>query len=440
MYFIFSLMNPSLTPLLQSLTVALGILFLSLSATILYKIVERTYNKRTKISDLSVALACFSVFFNPFIVEWFLFFDVAVMTFGVFCAMLGTYLLLSHDNSTTRRNWLLAVVLFVISAFAYQSSPGIGAAVLTLFLLARLREKKTIRKDIRSLLLAISPFLIGVVINFVFVKIMNLNISDPRTQGSINPIYNLLTGIKYFNHTALYAYGFIPRLITIFMCLIISVIFMTNIYLSRTTRKEKVFTVTISALAIFAFYILAIFAPLGMSSDRMYFMPRNTPFTIALFSFMFITFIILDKKFAKSILASIMAVAWFILTAYSTITLQMFSSMTNMLDIREGQTILHMIDQHENENQAIKNIVLLPDTAMSMTHPNIPWRSDITIRAFDNDWSTRSILNFLTPRRFNITTGNAEQKENVFGSLEADQFDRDTTLVFVGDTLYILVY
>jgi hypothetical protein len=418
--------------------VILSIVFLSLSCVILYDLVRKRLEIEKSIEKKIVILILIvGIFFNMYLLEWFIFLESVIMSLGVIASISAAYVMLQYK---TKMKYLYTTVLFIISVFCYQASIIIGGSILILFIIYDNRNNNII-KIINKLILAMYSYGIALISNFVFVRLINNGGYDTRASGNIDIVYNIKYSIKAIKSYFIETYNYLPKC---FLIVITGLIIIVSIY--YLVKKEgkiinKIYYGIYMTFIFFCFWLLSILPILALSSDSIYFMPRSVPFFGGVFGFvtlictLFTIGKVLENKYVK-----LLIVGNFIIITILMINIQCENMKNSAQDLLVGKIIYQNIIQYEkNNNIKVDTIIMLPDSQVVFQSSNIHRYSDITARAFSSDWSTSSIMKFITEERYKIITGTKQDKERIFKDLEASDFNINQ-IKFEGNILYLLLY
>lgn len=423
----------------QILSVFLVIIFLSISANIIYKLILKRFSNNEKNSfnlKLIFILISNGLFFNIYITDWMLFFEGCVFALGCLFSVIGAYFIIEKQDVLKR--YFISSIFFILGIFCYQATIAISGAIIVIFTIYDNKDKK-ILKILLNTLLYMVPYLIALMANFAFIKIINNgNVTDARLSGNINIIYNIMFTIKQFKWYYIDMFGYPTKYILAFLTFITFIFYIIKLVMN----KEKKINILYIILSLFAIWFLSILPIVAMPSDNIYFISRSIPYISAVFPYMLLTFLVftttLFKKDRKIYL--LLLVIYTLLISISIIKVTAECLKNNTQDIYIAKVIQYQIDKYEEQTKnKIDTIILLPDSKLSLNEKNINYYSDNTVRALSSDYGTREIMYFVSTRDYKVTEGTKEQKLNIFGDIEWDTFDMKQ-LKFEKNILYLVKY
>ena len=423
----------------QIISIFLTILFLSLAITITYSlIVEKTnLNKKndTKLK-LIILIITNCLFFNVFITDWMMFFESCIFALGTLLSIIAVFFISSYN--TFLKKYVLSSIMLVIGIFCYQATIALGGTIIVLFTILENKDKK-ILLIIKNVILNMIPYVISLLLNFLFVKIINLNnSSDVRLSGNVDILYNISFAIKQIKWYFFDMFNYPTKHIVALLIISVFIFFTFKEFKQKRNKLQLLFIV----VSIISLWILSILPIIAMPSNSIYFISRNIPFIASIFPFMLLAFYVFDNNLFlkdKKIYYTLSIIYFFIVTI-SIIKVTSECLKNNIQDINIAKTIQLKIDEYENStNNEIKYIVLLPDSNLSLSEPNINYYSDNTVRAFSAYFGAKEVMYFANNRKYIVSEGDSKKKMEIFGAKEWNEFSIEQ-LKFDKNILYLVKY
>lgn len=414
-------------------------LFLSLSSVVIYSlIIKRTLNER--LTDLKIKIIILLItnglFFNVYITDWMMFFEGCVFALGCFLAVISAYYTVEMKESY--KKYVISSIFLIIAIFCYQASIAIGGAIIILLTIYDNKDKK-ILSIIKMTIINMLPYVFALLLNFVFIKLVNLNnTADARLSGNVDILYNLLFVIKQIRWYFINMFGY-PTKYIVALLIFITFIFYT---VKLIKKKNNKITLLYTIVSLFSLWLLSILPILAMPSDSIYFISRSIPYIASIFPFMLLAIYLFNNDLFNSDKKTyyILLIIYTLIVTVSVLKVTSECLKNNLQDINIAKNIQNEIDKYENStNNTIDTIILLPDTKISLNEKNITYYSDNTVRAFSSYYGAKEIMYFASKRYYNVTDGTNAQKEELFGDKEWNSFDLEQ-LKFDRNILYLVKY
>lgn len=422
----------------QIISVFLTILFLALSSVIVYSLIIKRTNKENltslKIKIILTLISCF-LFFNVYITDWMMFMESCIIALGCLLSIIGAYYTIQIKSY---KKYIISSIFFIVGIFCYQASITIGGAIIILFTIYDNKDKKILLIT-KEVILNMIPYALALISNFMFIKIINLNnSSDIRLSGNINLLKNILFVIKQIRWYFVKMFEYPTKYIVALLIFATFIFYIVKIIKSKEKRISLLFTI----ISLFALWLLSILPIMMMPSDSIYFIARSIPYIASIFPFMLLVFYLFNTNlFLKNIkVYNILLLIYTLIITTSVILVTSECLKNNIQDINIAKTIQREIEEYELKNNiTVNNIILVPDSSISLSSSNIKYYGDNTVRAFLNDYSLKEIMYFVSKKYYNVYTGNIEKKIQLFGEKEWNDFSVEQ-IQFDNDTLYLVNY
>lgn len=423
----------------QIISIFLTILFLALSAAIVYSLIlKRTDKKSTidlKTKVLLGLISCF-LFFNVYITDWMMFLESCVIALGALFSTIGAYYIIEQNDKL--KKYIFSSMFFIIGIFCYQASIAMAGAIVVLFTIYDNKDKKLLL-IIKELILNMIPYILALLTNFIFIKVVNLgNSYDTRLSGNIDIFHNILFVIKQAKSYFVHMLNYPTRDIVALLILGLFIFYIIKLIIN----KDKKITLLYIIVSLFALWFLSVLPIIVMPSASQYFISRSIPYIASIFPFMLLVFYLFNNDIFKGSIKiySVILLIYGMLTTASVIKVTSECLKNNTQDIQIAKTIQDKIETYEqNTNNIIDTIILLPDKYASLSEENITYYSDNTVRAFVVHYAAREIMYFVSQKYYNVAMGTNEQKVELFGDKEWNTFNLEQ-LKFDKNILYMVRY
>lgn len=422
----------------QKVSIFFTIAFLSISILILYSLILKRINKTlSKTLKITILIIICGIFFNIYITEWMVFLESCVISLGCLTSVIATYFTVEKKGI---KKYIYSTIFLIISVFCYQASIVIGGALIILLTIFDNKEKNLI-EILKLIIINMLPYAFALICNFIFIKIVNINnTADERISGNVNILYNIYYCIKNIKSTIFDMFNYPTRIIV--ALLIISTIIYYLYIIKKDSRSNNKRTLLFVFISMLSLYLLSILPILAMSSNNIYFTPRNVPYIASIFPYLLLCILLFNDKhftYKKDIYTTLILVYTLIVTlSIFKVTYECIKN--NKIDIQTANIIQDEINKYEEKNNiVVSNIILVPDNNFTLYNANINHYSDNSVRAFSSYYGTKEIMKFVTSRDYNVSLGDNAKKIELFGNTEWSVFDI-SQLKFIDDTLYLVNY
>ncbi len=420
----------------QIISVFLVIVFMALSTNIVYNLIIKRISSDSKLNT-AIFILTNCLFFNVYITEWMVFFEGCVFAFGCFLSILGAYYII--ELKQTPKKIFISSILFIISIFCYQAVVAMAGTLIIAFTIYDNKDKN-ILQIIKKILINMIPYIIALVANFIFIKIININnSSDIRLSGNVNILYNIFFVIKQIKWCIIDMFNYPTKYIIALAITIISIFYIIKVFKNKDENK---ITVLYTLVTLFSLWFLSILPIMAMPSNSIYFIPRSVPYLASFLPLLLIVIYLFNNKLIIKY-EKYIYITSIIFILFSTLCIIRITSeclKNNVQDIHIAKNIQNEIDNYESSTgKTIDKIILLPDKILSTSEGNITQYSDNSVRAFSADYATKEIMYFANKRLYDVTEGTLDEKEKIFGQKEYDCFDYEQ-LKFDENILYMVKY
>ncbi len=423
----------------QKISILFTIIFLTASTMILYQIIinrlKNTKFNLTNFNKIIILLLSTGIFFNVYITEWMMFFESCIIALGSLLSVISAYYIVEKKNNS---KYIFSTIFMIIGIFCYQASISISGAIILIFTIYDNKEKNIF--DIaKRIIINMIPYILALICNFAFVKLVNINnVVDTRLSGEVNILYNIFFILRQVKWVIWNMFNFPTKIIIALLILFISIFHIYNVI----TQKISKINILFIALIPISLYILSMLPIVAMPSNDIYTMPRSVPFLASLLPLLIISILLFTSNIFenKKYIFYVITILYTIIVTISVIKITSECIKNNTQDISIAKTIQYKIDEYEKiSNNIVDTITLVPDSKLTINEKNISNFADNTVRAFSASYAVKEIMKFVSNRDYNISNETIDKKIELFGDKEWDTFSLDQ-LMFSNNILYIVNY
>lgn len=412
----------------------LTLFVLSISAEFMFScIAERLDKKKHYILILLICLA----FGNVFSVELYLFPEYTLYNaLGIFMAVCSAFLI--KRNSKAALIW--SCIALIIGLGFYQANIGYFLIIsLTMMLLEEKEYKKYYLEEIIKILLIGG---ISCIFNIVIKKILVfMNITEEISRDAELNIFTIIRNLKIIiaEQYKILVLGdeLLPK-----YTLIIFIAFAIFMYIFITYKTVSLINL-ISYLILILVEYLCIYAPHLIAGD-VWLAPRTIT---SLFTFIScLCILVVDSLTEKQKrLNCVMFLSVSLLMALNFWAVQGIVGnhiATNKVDQEFAYCIYSEIEKYEQKSgMAVTNIATINDKSPMWKNRSINYYSyNINERAYINEWSDVTLVNFVSGKNYNKIDMDHEIYCGHFMGKDWDYYCPDEQLYFEGNTLYWCKY
>lgn len=417
----------------QSLFMFLTIILLSLSSYTVFKLLYNDNDEKGIIyAKVITSLICVV---NVFVTELFLFPEYVIYNgLGIYLAVLSTSIIC---NKISIKGFFMALAILIVSLGFYQANIGI-------FLILSLGYVCLNRRKLREIIYIISS---GAFASLAVIAIQRYLVSSGLIEGTdrnakmtlqtvINNLKFIMFGKEQGQFKIIYeGADLLPKGILLFTIIIFLVSIIITIIRDKDIRKGGyvLFFVITGYFAGYAPHLIA--GGIWMSPRTIY----------PLFFYVGVLGIVaiqLSDKVILQRIISIVAAAFFAINFWAVQGIVVNHFSTNKIDQNYAHDIYSEIERYESETGVeIKNIAPQNDMIPLWKNHFVDYYSfNMNERAFLNEWSDVTLINYVSGRSFNRIPMDEKIFGEYFQNKDWDYYSPEEQLVFIDDTLYWCKY
>jgi len=422
-YQILAQINPPPT-LVLSLSVIASVLFLSLAVFFTLYMCYKYTNLGEKgiFAQVLAFLGTIALFFNLFTLEIFLFFENAVMTFSILCAVLAALFFLKSGW----RNYIITLLLLLLSIFSYQA--GIAYFLPLVVLFEGAKSGYAIKDTARKTLIAGLIYGLAMAANYTYILLVGP--VDARFAGDADFLGNIMGMIAALISVISHNLRFFPRFGHFAFLAVFAILLIT-----LNVKKPK--RLLIQAISLIALSVAALIPHLPMGS--FYVVPRSAVALGGLGGLMLIL-IALSAEQSKKLLL-IPGILFLLVTSVIHIDAQQNNLTNNHLDHAEIHAIAQRIWEHEAAGgEEITVLHTIRGRPTSFYRPYLRSYGDLTIRVLSVDWMIRHMLQHHMHRSWDPSWAISYDDYLAHPLLETEVRSGTSRLLFDGNVLYLVIY
>lgn len=395
---------------------------------------------KIKKTDIVIfVLSVILVFYNFFIMEYFGFIEAYALCLGV----LLTILSIKYFLYETKKDYIISLILLILSSFCYQSVLSLFICLLAFLVflkLDHLENRRKICEFIKKGFLAFAYYGGCYILSFVIMKaysaVSGLISGKDGVIDIASNIYNL-KNIVISSLQELFRFidpiYFYPVVISLFLLNVIKAVY-----------NKKYQSIIWLAMIVFLFFAVPFIPNLFLPEQANYVAPRMLPSLPAVVGILSIFYISAFQKESTYIRDCV-------------VTLTLFFSVVNMAnynwtlrnangkyyqDMRHVEAIYDQIENYEkNTGEHVTTIYYAKDDYVPYFYSEVSVRNSFTYRMYAYDWITGAAINaFWEGRSFEFLPMDETDKERLFKE-NVNYVDlNDDEFVFEGQDLYLLLY
>lgn len=398
------------------ISLILGLIFLSCSVVIIYKLCIRNFEGNNKIVKIMILLISFLLVYNYLAIEYIYFLESFMLALGILLSIVSTKMIIDKQQY----GYIKATILLVIAAFCYQGS----IAIFPMFLFAYylLFEKDNIKTKIItqvkiSLIYGITMLLTILYSNILFestrIQIGNVEFSFYNIWNSM---YKLL--VKSFN------------IIPAYMHIGIIVITILTICLQKKNRLELLLSYVFIIIASIVISLMPVIMASGLNIEPRTSMAFGTTIGI---SMLFLLYSTQTAKTAIKIIIYIFISVVFALNFFTYVIITNQHIMVNKIDKENCQRIKETIEEYEKETniKVTKIAAVIRGNAYYHGFMEVGCMTQAAL----NTWALREAIIFYIERDLEFAPITDEQYDEYFKGKQWDEFSNEQ-MVIEGNVLY----
>lgn len=417
-----------------------GIVSLILSLCVLDDLVNRIVKNNT-LRKLITTL----IIINPFIIELFLFIEKGAMLLGIlFCVLAVNFFVRcleerDKNNKKSIKYLIISIVMMIMGSISYQGVLGIYILIATVF---TIYYSRSFKQFVVSTILSVVPYIGGVLVNFLWVKLMTV---DSRTSGSLDIVGSIKAIIANWDWM-LHMFDIVPfKLVVVALGLV--VITTIIVMIRRKTHPVKFVLLMGSILYILLVAILAAVAPQIAMGTKVWLVPRSTYAygaiigIIPLICLLYMggeSLVIKWKSPRYLISATLLLMMIVLFYRHNQIIIDHYSVIAQ--DRTRAKMIGQMIDNYESESgNEVTRAAIIGDAVPNEAYPGILNIMDINDTSFSAFWSGVDSIKYWNGRNDLHRVQAPEELKRYCRSNDWNYFD-DKQVVFNGDFVGVCSY
>ncbi len=399
-----------------------------------YKLGSYINNKninKNKLAKLITFICSFLIFYNPMVLELFLFEESVIMFLGVYLTLLSAIKLCE----TNKRNVAFSLVYLILGTCCYQ---GVICYYLPILLLLLVVNKFDFKTIIQKIVIGGIIYGLCLIISYVLVKFINsyIIIDVNSRLGRLDIIENIQFIIQTLKIIVLELFDYI----NIYWFYIVNIILIILFLYLFCKNKEKNKLILLYLFVNISLCILMPFVPnLGMNSDANYTAARmclSIGSTVGILGIYCLLQV--DNKFSLYSLITIIGVyTIYIFTIYFHTTYIQYD--TYKKDMNYLNTLFEKIDNYEKDNNVKVTKIYYAHDSKVDSHYSKKTMNSTNYRVMAIDWAMDCAVSIRENHRYLYTKMTDEEKLKYFANMEYDSIN-DKQFVFVDDALYLLIF
>ena len=384
---------------------------------------------------LNVAVAI--SFINVFILEWFLYPEIALFySLSIISILLAIVCFLKSDRWI---NSVLAFVLLCMSLNFYQAAMPIFVIYLLTIGMLRYKmkfSKKSLVYNIKVLSIAFLSCINTLMLQRLAILFRITEGGDRDASLSISTIlHNAVEIIKLQKRIWYSTYHFLPKYAAIIVVLLLLLIF------GITVAKEFNMKNWCYFILVFLISYGIIFAP-HLITESLWFAQRTIVAYFSIFMIIVCGTIYNHQKLnIDRLILGILTLFLFLnINAIQSIGANHYSN--NKLDQNYAVMIQDQIERYEQETgNIITKIACIVDSHPVYSYPGIQYTIfDTNVRGFVLPWADVNMINFYNGKNYEKVVMDEEIYNQYFAGKDWNRFVPEEQMKFVGDTLNLMLY
>ena len=428
------------TNLTMALSTFASILFLSSASYIVYRAVSSRVKVKNTLSSVITALGAGMLFFNLFVLEFMIFYENAIMSLGVFFAVLTAVWVICG----TRKGYLLAFTFLLISVFAYQPTTAFFPPLALLFTGIEIEHASTkmpMQRFTEKLLLfckkitpAVLIYTLALFCNVVFLQ--TFGSGDSRFAGEINLLQNIrhsfFAVLRFFYNQL----GTMPPYLFFLFLLVLFLVFFTT-----ALKNKHIFPIFISLLSFSFLFISTLFILLPTAS-MFWHVALRSGMPMAGIGGLLLLFIALwglpAQKHLQRITLGIM-ILFSLFIAQRQIEAQVDHFANRHMDMQELALIGDTIRAYEAYHGiTVTHISFGYEEPITWHRANLNRFGDLTLSMWQVEWMPPAFLEDYLGRALLVTVLTHDELKEMIAIRQEHWFTRGR-IWFDGDTVYLVL-
>ncbi len=411
---------------MKLITFILSVIFLIISASLMYKIID----KHSSTSKILKIILSFMMIFNVFVVEYFYFTEyTAIQTLGVLLSTITTYYIIIFFAKKNKKSLIIGCVTAFLSTFCYQGTYSLLVLlpISFTFLYAKNIKQFIYNNSFIALIYAI-PSVITLIITNIF---QNDRIGSEKSI--VDGVIDVINGTK---NLLINTHEFLPRglYISIFFILIITIIIIIKVSMKKLKLKQVMFL-----LYIITAVIIVTLLPSLLTKD-VWIMPRSNIGLGLLVPIvaLYIVLYLKELRYTRIILTSILTV-FLLFQLHGNVSFAIKQYNNNILTNYEMTKIDNEIKLYEEKNSiTIENILIYKSENTVYAYNSITPTGDNNLRTFSIHWAIKPVFDtYYKDKNYDIEVNEivSDTCETWFSSTH-----HENNIYFDDDTANICIY
>ncbi|MCL2367495.1 MAG: glucosyltransferase domain-containing protein [Oscillospiraceae bacterium] len=425
--------------LTMAVSVGASLVFLSLAAYLVFFMVRKYNGGAEKSVYILAALGGLMLVFNLFIAESMLFFENAIMSFGILMAVVAAKFALDGHI----KGYAISFFCMVLSVFSYQATTAFFPPLVALFLGAIVTTRDeteraagfkafwlAVLRLVKKALPAVAIYVIALLLHFVFLR--NIAGDDGRFYGETRIWENIRRSDQAFRGFAQDQFGFMPAYIFSGF-LVVFLLFL----LFYTLRKKQDIALLASLVSFGLIFVATFLILLPMATDDWYILPRSGVAMAGIGGLILVSISLFSKRVSRVLVC--IAALFVLLISQRQIDIQLNSHANNQLDMHElammGERLRAFEDYHDI---TIDRIYFGYDCPKIWFRPHLNNYHDLTISMWHVDWMAEPLLRYYLGRDISVTRMSDADMARIGPAREA-HWITGGRMVFDGDVVYLIL-
>lgn len=428
--------NPTLD---QQIFSAYLIICISVASFVISSIISKNMKNFSLIKWILVNVSVMLSFVNVFLLEWFLYPEITFfLGTGLISTIIAIHIITKGERIV---NIIGSFVFLAIAMGIYQANLGIFI-IYTLTISLIKNEMRLNKNSIKQSFFILFIGLFNSILNILLLKLAIASgiavEGDRAPKLNFEVIKNNALGILGAQKSIwLNAYNFLPRYSVIIFGTILFIMIGYLLNKNKNSLKDItyiMFIIVINYLIIFAPHLFTSSLWLAQRTIVGFFMFLSSIIVL-------ITFNCMNNKKVTKILIIISSV-FLIINCIQVHNIAVNHIASNKLDQEYALMINEEIERYEKKNNInVKYISAENDINPTYNYKSIQYTIyDTNIRAFITPWANVNMINYFSHRNYIKVPMDQTIYESCFKNRNWDSFSKEDQFVFVGDTLYLILY
>lgn len=402
-----------------------AVLSLYTSMILVYNTIDRFIKKRTILKSL----LSFSLIFNIFVSEYFMFPEyTGIMCLGILMSAITTYFLIGYFDNKSKINLVFAYTSALLAAFCYQGC-------LSLLVLLPIGFTLKYSKNIKDFIVNNILIAIGYAIPSFTTLIVSKLFGSSRTSGGLNIMESLNNIGNSFKNLMKTTYNILPDYLFIILVVIVIVVTLFALVKNKETISKYLFL----GYLLLAVIIVTLVPHFLVDTNSIWLVPRSNIGLglLVVMPIMCYFFYIKENEYITNIFIGILI----ILFTFQFIGMTKWLAdqhKTNALDYYEGLILKEEVLNYEKKHNQIEKIVIYTSPNPVYEYPNIKASGDVNLRTFSANWSAKAIIDYILNRK--LSDGQKDDKIYKECQEKLAMSKNKNHLIFKDKTMYVCTY